>query len=254
MKLKIFFSLIFLPLFLIHAQTADQGSAEAEEIIQKSENLLKGKTSEGTFKMTVVTPDYDRTLTMESWWVGNEKALIVIKSPRREAGNKTLKIGNEMWMYLQNTETTIKIPPSMMLQSWNGSDFTNDDLVRESNLAKDYYQKIVGEEEIEGEPCWKIELDPKPDAPVVWGKLYYWVRKKDYLPARIEYYDEKDNLVRHMEYSKYGTFGNRKIPGEWSMINDSKPGHHTDLEIIKVQFDVKISDSRFSFRELERGS
>ncbi len=33
-----------------------------------------------------------------------------------------------MWEYLKNTETTIKIPPSMMLQSWNGSDFTNDDL------------------------------------------------------------------------------------------------------------------------------
>lgn len=247
MKASILALLILFPAFLIHAQTA-------EEIIEKSENLLKGKTSEGTFKMTVVTPDYERTLTMESWWVGNEKALIVIKSPKREAGNKTLKIGNEMWMYLQNTETTIKIPPSMMLQSWNGSDFTNDDLVRESNLAKDYHQKIVEEEEVDSVLCWKIEMNPKEDAPVVWGKLFYWVRQKDYLPARIEYYDEKGNLVRHMEYSQYQEFDNRKIPGEWSMINDSKPGHHTDLEIIDVEFDVKIPDRKFSFRELERGS
>ena len=96
MKVLIFTIMILIPVSLIHAQTADQGSAEAEEIIAKSENLLKGNTSEGTFKMTVVTPDYDRTLTMESWWVGNEKALIVIESPKREAGNKTLKIGNEM--------------------------------------------------------------------------------------------------------------------------------------------------------------
>jgi outer membrane lipoprotein-sorting protein len=246
--MKVLILLIALiPFQTIYAQNA-------EEIIEKSENLLKGNTSRGTFKMTVVTPDYDRTLTMESWWVGNEKALIVIQSPKREAGNKTLKIGNEMWMYLKNTETTIKIPPSMMLQSWNGSDFTNDDLVRESNLAKDYYQKVVAEEEIEEEACWKIELDPKPDAPVVWGKLYYWVRQKDYLPARIEYYDEKDKLVRHMEYSKYQEFGKRKIPGQWSMVNDSKPGQHTDLEIVDVEFDIRIPDSRFSFRELERGS
>lgn len=247
MKFFILLITILIPCHFIYAQTA-------EEIIEKSENLLKGNTSRGTFEMTVVTPDYERTLTMDSWWVGNEKALIVIQSPKREAGNKTLKIGNEMWMYLKNTETTIKIPPSMMLQSWNGSDFTNDDLVRESNLAKDYYQKVVAEEEIEGEACWKIELDPKPEAPVVWGKLYYWVRQKDYLPARIEYYDEKDKLVRHMEYSKYQEFGKRKIPGKWSMVNDSKPGQHTDLEIVDVQFDIKIPDSRFSFRELERGS
>ncbi len=247
MKLRMTFLLIILPAFFINAQTA-------EEIIEKSENLLKGETSRGTFKMTVVTPDYDRTLTMESWWVRNEKALIVIKSPKREAGNKTLKIGNEMWMYLQNTETTIKIPPSMMLQSWNGSDFTNDDIVRESNLAKDYYQEKAGEEEIDGELCWKIEMNPKEDAPVVWGKLLYWVRKKDYLPARIEYYDEKGNLVRHMGFSQYAIFDDRKIPGQWSMINDNKPGHHTDLEILDVKFDVRIPDRKFSFRELERGS
>jgi len=254
MRVLIFSTIVLFPVLSIHAQTVDQRFAEAKEIIKRSENLLKGNTSEGTFEMTVVTPDYERTLTMESWWIGNEKALIVIESPKREAGNKTLKIGNEMWMYLKNTETTIKIPPSMMLQSWNGSDFTNDDLVRESNLAEDYFQKLIGEEEISGESCWKIELDPKPDAPVVWGKLYYWVRKQDYLPARVEYYDEKDTLVRHMEYSQYQVFGKRKIPGQWSMVNDSKPGQHTDLEIIEVQFDVKIPDSRFSFRELERGN
>lgn len=247
MRLTILLLLIVLPLFSLHSQTA-------EEIIQKSENLLKGKTSQGTFKMTVVTPDYERTLTMESYWVGNEKALIVIQSPKREAGNKTLKIGNEMWMYLRNTETTIKIPPSMMLQSWNGSDFTNDDIVRESNLNEDYFQELAGEDTLDGELCWKIELTPRPDAPVVWGKLYYWVRQKDYLPARIEYYDEREKLVRHMAFSRYAVFDDRKIPAQWSMINDSKPGHRTDLEIIDVEFDVNIPDSKFSFRELERGS
>ena len=153
MKRTIYMFLI-LPLFnIVLSQTA-------EEIIKKSEDLIKGETSHGTFIMTVSTPDYSREITMESWWVGNSKALISIKSPKKEAGNKTLKIGNEMWNYLKNTETTIKIPPSMMLQSWNGSDFTNDDLVRESNLSDDYNQKILAEEDIGGEKYWKIELDP----------------------------------------------------------------------------------------------
>lgn len=225
-----------------------------EEIIQLAEDVIKGKTAHGRFRMTVETPDYTRELTMESWYVGNEKALIVIEAPPREAGNKTLKIGNEMWNYLKNTETTIKIPPSMMLQSWNGSDFTNDDLVRESNLADDYNQEIIGEEKIDDELCWKILLDPKPDAPVVWGKLYYWVRKSDNLPALIEYYDESEQLMRYMSFNQIERLGGRKLPTRWTMHNVAEEGHSTTIEILSMEFDINIPDRIFSFRELERGN
>lgn len=228
-------------------------SQTAQEIIQKAEASIKGESAHGTVEMTVVTPDYTRAIQMESWWVGNEKALIVVNAPRKEAGNKTLKIKNEMWNYLKNTESTIKIPPSMMLQSWNGSDFTNDDLVRESNLTKDYSQEIGGEEEIGGEPCWKVQLTPRPEAPVVWGKLYYWVRQRDYLPARVDYYDEKGTLIRYLVFSDYRQVGNRKIPAQWVMYNNAKEGRHTEFKIIDMDFDVNIPDRIFSFRELERG-
>lgn len=238
--------LVFAAAGMVYAQSAT-------EIIRRAEEAIKGKTAHGKVKMTVVTPDFTRTLIMESWWVGNEKALIVIKSPKKEAGNKTLKIKNEMWNYLKNTETTIKIPPSMMLQAWNGSDFTNDDLVRESNLAEDYFQKVVGEEEIEGVPCWKIELLPKPDAPVVWGKLLYWVRKPDYLPARVEYYDEKGQLIRYLVFSDVREVHGRKIPTTWTMYNNIEKGRYTRFTILDMRFNVKISKRIFSFRELERG-
>ena len=226
----------------------------AEEIINKAEDIIKGTSAYGDITMTVVTPDYTRSLEMESWWVGNEKALIVVKSPKKEKGNKTLKIGNEMWSYLKNTETTIKIPPSMMLQSWNGSDFTNDDIVRESNLTDDYNQKVISEENINGEMCWKIELDPKPDAPVVWGKLYYWVRKADYIPVTVEYYDEKGTLMRDMVFSDIKILGDRKIPSKWTMYNKTKEGHSTSFVINDMQFDINIPNRKFSFQELERGN
>ncbi len=240
-------------IFLVHVFYFFAFAQSAEEIVRKAENTLKGNTAYGIVEMKVVTPDYERTLKMESWWVGNEKALIIIKSPRRERGNKTLKIGNEMWNYLKNTETVIKIPPSMMLQSWNGSDFTNDDLVRESNLADDYEQRIIAEEKINGADCWKIELIPKPDAPVVWGKIYYWVRKSDYLPALVQYYDENGKLIRYMEFSDVKKMGGRKIPTLWRMVSVVNEGHSTELKIIKMKFDIKIDDSIFSFEELERG-
>jgi outer membrane lipoprotein-sorting protein len=225
----------------------------AREIIEKSENLLKGVSSKGTFRMTIVTPEYTRTMTMESWWEGNEKALIVVMSPRREAGNRTLKVNNELWMYLRNTETTIKVPPSMMLQSWNGSDFTNDDLVRESSLVDDYTMSVLGEESMNGQETWKVQLLPKPTAPVVWGRIIHWVRKHDYLPERTEYYDEKGKLMRTLLYSDIRQFGKRRIPSRWKMINDAKPGHSTEFEYLDIEFDIPISDRTFSFRELEKG-
>jgi len=244
MKSSLF--VILLLSFAIKAQTA-------KEIISNAENAIKGRTSHGIVEMTVVTPYYKRRLKMESWWVGNKKALIVIKSPRRERGNKTLKIGNQMWSYLANTETTIKIPPSMMLQSWNGSDFTNDDLVRESNIQRDYALSIVGSKVIDGAKCWEIKCIPHPDAPVVWGRLIYFVRQKDYLPAKVEYYDEKGILKRYLEFKKIAKLGGRTIPTIWKMVNVTKKGHSTSFKLISMEFNVKIPDRIFSFQELEKG-
>jgi outer membrane lipoprotein-sorting protein len=224
----------------------------APEIVGRAEDLLKGESSRGTFRMTIVTPNYTREMEMETWWKGNEKALVHILSPRREAGNRTLKIGNEMWMYLRNTETTIKIPPSMMLQSWNGSDFTNDDIVRETNLVEDYDMEVIGVEEIGDARCWVIELVPRPHVAIVWGTLRYWVRQDDFIGMRIEYFDERDAMIRYMVFSDIGEHGGRTIPGTWTMYNNAKPGHHTSFEILDIAFDVPIPDRVFSLQELER--
>lgn len=243
--MRLILALIFLLPYFAYSQTA-------YKIVKKAEDAIKGKTSMGTFEMNITTPDYQRSLTMKAWWIGTEKSLIIITEPAKEAGNKTLKIGNEIWMYLNNTETTIKIPPSMMLSSWNGSDFTNDDLVRESKLIRDYNLKILREEKIAGEMCWKIQLDPKPNAPVVWGKLYYWVRQSDYLPALVQYYDEKGKLQRTMKFSDYKIMSGRKIPCRMILINNKKKGHKTELIYKDVKFDIKINPRIFSFRELEK--
>lgn len=252
LSLPLSFNIVLLPLALLLALYGIALPQNAEEIIRKAEDAIKGKTSHGIFVMRVVTPDYERTLKMESWWVGNDKALIEILEPKREAGNRTLKIGNEIWMYLRSTETTIKIPPSMMLQSWNGSDYTYDDLVRESNLIRDYEISLMGIDTISGAACWKLQLIPRPEAPVVWGKLWYWVRQSDYLPARVEYYSEKGDLVRTMVFEDFKFMAGRKIPTKWIMRNETKQGHFTEFQILQVEFDISIPDRIFTFRGLER--
>ncbi|MBE0644150.1 MAG: outer membrane lipoprotein-sorting protein [Bacteroidetes bacterium] len=241
-----------LPLLLLAAVMQAQ---TADEIIKKSENLLQGKTSRGTYEMTIVTPEYTRSMKMEYWWDEvNDRSLIRTIAPKKEAGNKWLKIGNEMWNYLKTTETTIKIPPSMMLQSWNGSDFTNDDLARESSITDDYSHSIIAEEEINGEACWKIASTPRPEAAVVWGRLYTWVRKKDFLPSVTQYFDEKGKQMRSMVYADFKMMDGRMVPGKWLMYNKVKDGHRTEFIIDQVDFDIPIPDRVFSFRELERGN
>jgi outer membrane lipoprotein-sorting protein len=225
-------------------------SQKAEDIIKKAEDAIKGETSEGKFTMNIVTPEYQRSMTMQNWWVGNGKSLIVILSPNKDKGNKTLKIKNELWSYLKNTKTKMKLPASMMLMPWNGSDLTNDDLVRESNLAKDYISNVINEEEIGGEKCWKIDMVPNPEAPFVWGRIYYWVRQRDYLPALIQYYSEKGQLVRTMKFSDYKNMSGRFIPTKLVIESSTKPGHYTEFIYDDVKFDVKIPDRIFSLSQL----
>jgi len=136
-----------------------------------------GKTSQGLNKMIVVRPDWKREVEMKMWSKGNDYYLILITAPAREKGQVFLKRKNEMWNWIPSINRMIKIPPSMMSQSWMGSDFTNDDLVRESNIQRDYSLTLLGEDVLDGVKCWKIRGIPHPDAPVVWGKILYWVRK-----------------------------------------------------------------------------
>lgn len=241
---KILFLVFLLSFTTAYSQTA-------QEIVTKAENSVKGKSSRGKFKMHIVNPDFERTLVMDSWWEGNDKALIIIESPKKEKGNKTLKIGRDMWTYLAKSETTLKLAPSMMLQSWNGSDLTNDDLVRESSMIEDYYSKLIKEEKIAGEDCWKIELTPKPDAPVVWGKIYYWVRKKDFLPSLLQFYDEDGVKIRTIKYMDYKNMNGRFIPTNMKVISNTKENSYTEFIYIDVEFDIDIPDRIFSKRKLK---
>jgi outer membrane lipoprotein-sorting protein len=258
MKKCVLFPLLLSTILMFSSMLMFPARAEAqtaEEIIDKAESMLRGKTSRGIYEMTVVTPEYTRGMKMEYWWDdARDRSLIRTIAPKKEAGNKWLKIGNEMWNYLKATETTIKIPPSMMLQSWNGSDFTNDDLARESSVTDDYTHSIIAEEEINGEACWKISSVPRVDVAVVWGKLYTWVRKKDFLASVAQYYDEKGRMVRYMVYSDFRKMDGRLMAARWSMYNKVKDGHRTEFVILDVDFDVNISERVFSFRELERGN
>lgn len=225
----------------------------ARDIVKKSDNLLRGDTNRGTYEMTITTPAWQRTLKLRSWQKGQEKTFIRLLEPPKDAGTGFLKIKNEMWTYLPSVERTIKIPPSMMMQPWMGSDFTNDDLVRESSIVDDYQHKLVKTESINGEDAWIVESHPRPDAPVVWGKIIHGVRKADYMPLKAEYFDEKGARIRVLVYSQIKRMHDRAIPTLWEMtpVTEAKKGRRTTIRIHDAEFNVPLEDI-FNLKSLQR--
>lgn len=143
------------------------------EILDRVEQLLWGKTVQGEYEMTISTPRWQRTLGLRVWIERPKRSFVRIVSPAKEAGIGSLRLGSEMWNYLPNVERVVKIPPSMMLQPWMGSDFTNDDLVKQSSILEDYTLKVLAAVTVEGQAAYQVEAIAKPEAAVVWGRILY---------------------------------------------------------------------------------
>jgi len=249
---KAFFLLFIIGLFCFSVQTASADDLSAKEIVVKANDLLRGKSSSATAVMKVIKPDWSREMTTKIWMLEPDYAMILITEPARDKGNVTLKREKEMWNWVPSIQRIIKIPPSMMMQPWMGSDFNNDDLVRESSIIEDYTQSLIGEEVIDGYDCYKVLLMPNPEAGVVWGKVIMWISKKGFLELKTEYYDEDENLVKYMTGSQVKEMGGRTIPSYWEMISVDKEGEKTVLEYKSMEFEIDIKPSFFSEQRMKR--
>lgn len=227
-------------------------SQDAKEIVQKADELMRSKSSYSELKMTIVKPNWSRTMGMKVWALEPDYALIYITEPARDKGTVTLKRKNEVWNWLPSAQRVIKIPPSMMLQSWMGSDFTNDDLVRQSSVVEDYNHNLIGEEKLDGYNCYKIEMIPKPEAGVVWGKIITWIAKESYLQVKADYYDEDNILIKTFAGSKEKQMDGRKILTYWEMIPVDKPGNKTVMEYTAIQFNFDVDTGFFSEQNMKR--
>ena len=189
---------------------------------------------------------------MNVWSKGLDFYLIYITAPAREKGQVFMKRYNEMWNWVPSIKKMIKLPPSMMAQSWMGSDFTNDDLLKESSIVVDYTHSIIGEDTIDGYDCYKIELIPKEDAAVVWGKIISWIAKGKYYQLKNEFYDEIGTLINTQYGSEIRNVGDRSLPTKLVMIPADKPENQTILNLIDMEYNKKISNNFFSQQNMKR--
>lgn len=224
---------------------------DATAMVKRSDDLMRGETNAGQYSMHIITKKWQRELLLHVYSQGRDKVFIRITSPAKEAGISTLRIGNEMWNYLPNVERIIKIPPSMMLQPWMGSDFANDDLVKESSIVHDYTHQVMATEIKDGHKIYQIEMSPKPDAPVIWGKVLRWIREDD-VPLKEQYFNESGKLVKELAYSDIGLVSDREIPRTWVMRSLIKEGHSTTIKLIDVTYNKPIAPSIFTRAYLKR--
>ena len=234
------------------ATAAPPSGIDAAAIVDRVDQLLRGDSSEGEMTMAVVTRRWTRTLTLSVWSEGTEKALIKVTAPAKEAGTATLKTGGEIWNYLPKIDRTIRVPTSMMMASWMGSHFTNDDLVKESRLVRDYDIAVAFAGARDGVDVWEFTLTPRPQAAVVWGRVTLEVRQKDLMPTWARYYGEDGEHRRTVTFGAFKVMGGRLVPTTMTVVPADKPDESTIITYQRLAFDVRLPPDTFSLAALKR--
>ncbi|KPK47990.1 MAG: hypothetical protein AMK72_07685 [Planctomycetes bacterium SM23_25] len=226
------------------------GQPDLTKVLDHINDLFRADRSISTVTLVVTRPRRTRTMELNVRTQGTEKALIRVQNPARDRGTATLKVGDNLWNYLPKISRTIRIPPSMMLSSWMGSDLTNDDLVRASSLVEDFHARLLGRGE-DGQG-WQIELRAKEGVVGLWEKIEYELTPDASLPVRARYYDRKGRLARRMEFLAPKEFDGRTVPSHLVLTPVDKQGHKTELLYSEMDFSTEVPDSTFSLSELER--
>jgi len=225
-----------------------QADEQARQAMQAVQDLLRSQTSIATYTMRVTTPEWQRSMRFKAWDDRpGRRFFIRIIAPKKDVDTAYLKLGGNLWLYLPRLERDIRIPPSMMLSSWMGSDFTNDDLVKSASVVNDYTHRIISR----NADTFTIESLPKEDAPVVWGKLVHVIRK-DGIPLSEAFFDEHGNKRRLLEFADVKSMGGRLIPSRWVMRPQAEPGKQTELILEQVSFDPELDDRLFTRASLKR--
>jgi outer membrane lipoprotein-sorting protein len=236
-------------LFLILATTLVFGD-EAHDILKKLDQNMRGKNIYIQMSMSVTSMGHQRTMKMQSYSQGTKKSFVKVIYPPKDRGITFLSLDNQMWQYVPKIERIIKIPPSMMLQNWMGSDITNDDMVKQSSIVEDYDPTLLKKEG----NIVTIELIPKEDAAVVWGKIITNIDTTTYTSVKDTFYDEDAKAVRVFSYDKVKSYGKYFIPTYWKIQPVDKKNNFTEIILEDVKYDSDISDQYFQKSALKRFS
>lgn len=229
--------------------TDDTAALNANALVEASFDYVRGRASVSRVQMTIHRPEWERVMTIEAWTRGQEDSLFRIISPPKDHGNGTLKKSREMWIFNPKVNRVIKLPPSMMSQSWMGSDFSNNDLAKSDSLVKDYDHTLIGTETHDGKKVYLIESMPKPEAPVVWGMQRLKIRE-DHIFLSQAFYDEDLKLVKALTTLEIKMLGGRLFPKVWRIQKADAEGEYTELLYEELTFKEDLPEDLFTLSNL----
>ena len=227
------------------------GDVDPVRLVEQMDQVLRGRSHDMTVSLEVKTDKWERKYKIHVEMKGVDDAFARVLEPSKSEGQGFLRIKTQMWNYLPTAERTILIPPSLMLDRFMGSDFSNDDFIKMSYLPHDYAIKMLGKEKIGDEEAYHLELLPKNDAPVTYGKLELWLRPRDGAPYRWEFFDDKLKKIRVLRYLEFKKYGDHEAPSVWEMENLVHPARKTVVKILTATYDLPLSDSIFTRKNLE---
>lgn len=242
-------------LFFVLSAAAAYAQPDVNTVLEHLDQLYRSENSHAEMSMHIVTDHWQRTLDMEAWSEGSDKTFIIVHAPVREAGSATLRLGSEMWNYLPNTNSTVRIPPSMMTGSWMGSDLTNNDMVKEITYVSDYTGEYIDSPE-NGESqqdLLYLRLTPQPSTAVVWAWIECAISDDPLLPVWERYYDGHGELIKTITFSAVEDMDGRIIPTVMSIVPADKEGQSTTITWSDATFNRGVDQDVFTLANLQTG-
>ncbi len=235
---------------LVASSAMAQAAPTLADVTRNIDDLFRSEASIARVEVTVVTPRQSRTMRMRMWSRGEERALIVIESPARDEGTATLRRDRNLWNYLPRISRTIRVPPSMMLSSWMGSDLTNDDLTRSSTFREDFVGTMAGRS---ASPAgWLVRYEAREGVVGLWRRVEYVVDDAGRIPVVARFFDRRGELARVMRFEDVAEMDGRRIPTRMVIEPVDREGHRTELRYLSMDFDADVPESTFSLTALER--
>ena len=222
---------------------------EPRELIQQAMNHWRSNSSYSEMTMTIHRPDWQRSMSMRSWTLGDKTSLVRVTSPKKDVGNSTLMKDNNMWTYSPKINRIIKIPSSMMNQSWMGSDFSNKDISKSTDIIDQYDHRLLETHQQDNHNIYVIESIPHEEAAVVWGKEIVTIRD-DFVLLEQQYWDQDGVLVKTMKTHEIKELGGRSVASVIRMAKRSTPDEWTEMSVQAIDFDIKPENSLFTLSNL----
>ena len=224
-------------------------SVQARDIIQASIDLWRGTSSVSEMTMTIHRPDWERSMSLRAWTQGEDNSLVRVTAPAADVGNATLMLDQEMWNFSPKINRVIKIPSSLMGQSWMGSDFTNKDVARADEIVDEYDHRMLEITEIDGRTVYRIESIPHESAAVVWGRQVIEIRD-DHVMLKEDFYDQDDLLVKTLVTLEIDEMDGRMVAKRQRMSKREEPENWTEIEVHKAEYDVELPAALFTLANL----